>query len=394
MREADSDTHGSEIESFDDADSTISSDDSSDIVASETIDTKVSEEMTETDSMSETSESEPDSSEMVLLPNEESGFVVHYIDVGQGDAALIVCDGEAMLIDGGPVDASELIYSYLDKYEIYELKYIVGTHPDEDHIGGLAAAMNVATVERAFCSVDEYDSKPFSSFIKYLNQQKVSLEIPEAGMELMLGSAKVLFLAPIKALDETNNNSIIIRVEYGDTSFLFTGDAEFEEEDTLIYSDFEFASTVLKVAHHGSEYSTSEVFLDIVSPSIAIISCGNENTYGFPKQAVLDLLEAAGVVLYRTDLHGDILVYSDGEQIEVETEYESENDPFQAPSLENPDPSGEHDCDYVVNKNSGKFHLPECDSVKQMKEKNKWYYVGDREDLIEMGYTPCKNCNP
>ena len=345
----------------------------------------------ETQTSSETSE--PSSPSDPSDP-EKKGLVVHFIDVDQGDSSLIICDGEAMLIDGGSSDKSELIYAYLKKYEITHLKYIVATHPDDDYIGGLSAALIFATVERAFCSVDEYDSKPFSSFQKYLNKQKVELEIPEAGTELALGCAKLTVLAPIKELESTNNNSIVIRLEYGKTSFLFTGDAEFDEEDTILFSDRIVESTVLKVGHHGSEYSTSKDFLDAISPSIAIISCGKDNTYGFPKQTVLDLLKERNVDLYRTDMHGDILVYSNGEKITVSMEKEPDGDVFLAPVIESPDPGSEVDCDYICNKNSHKFHYPNCEAVRKMKEANKLYFKGDRQELIDDGYVPCKICNP
>ncbi|MBR3058717.1 MAG: MBL fold metallo-hydrolase [Clostridiales bacterium] len=325
-----------------------------------------------------------------------STFVVHFIDVGQGDASLILCDGEAMLIDAGASDQSELIFAYLKKNEITKLKYIVGTHPDDDHIGGLAAALNYASVERAFCSVDDYDSKAFVNYLKYLNKQKVELEIPEAGMELELGSAKVTFLGPISQAETTNNNSIVIRVEYGETAFLFTGDAEYEEEQSLLYADGELSATVLKVAHHGSEYSSTEDFLDAVSPQYAVISCGNDNSYGFPTQKILDRLKERDVELYRTDMQGDILAYSDGKTVTFETEKElSEGeDLFLAPAIIAPVPSGDSDCDYICNTNSKKFHYPDCEAVLKMKEKNKMYFTGDREELIQEGYVPCKICRP
>jgi len=365
------------------------------------------ESTTDETTASETTE-EPTSSEETIMPSEtadpsdssepenpeEKGLVVHFIDVDQGDASLIICDGEAMLIDGGASDKSELIYSYLEKYEITHLKYIVATHPDDDHIGGLAAALNIATVERAFCSVDEYDSRPFSSFQKYLNKQKVELEIPEAGMEFPLGGAVLTVLAPLTESESTNNNSIVIRLEYGKTSFLFTGDAEFEEENTILFSDQTLKSTVLKVGHHGSEYSTSEGFLNAVSPALAIISCGWDNAYGFPKQTVLDHLKERDVELYRTDMHGDILVYSDGETISVETEKETDGDVFVAPVIVAPTPGTDHECDYICNKNSRKFHYPDCEAVRKMKESNKLYFKGDRQELIDEGYSPCKICKP
>ncbi len=373
----------------------VTSESSSDVTSEETSESS-SEDTSEITSTEQSEPSEVPTASGSSDPSdpEVKELVVHFIDVGQGDASLIICDGEAMLIDGGASDKSELIYAYLQKHEITHLKYIVATHPDDDHIGGLAAALNIATVERAFCSVDEYDSRPFSSFQKYLNKQKVELEIPEPQEKLELGGATVTFLAPIEKLESTNNNSIVISLEYGKNSFLFTGDAEYEEENTILFSDAVLKSDVLKVGHHGSEYSTSEDFLDAVDPQYAVISCGRENSYGFPKQSVLDLLKERDLKLYRTDLHGDILFYCDGETITVSTENETDGDVFLGPVLQDPDPGSDADCDYVVNTNSRKFHYPYCDSVRKMKESNKWYFKGDRQELIDEGYTPCRNCKP
>ena len=351
----------------------------------ETSSSETSDTLASTDTSTESSET---------IEDVVKQLEVHFIDVGQGDASLIVCDGEAMLIDGGPSDRSDLIYSYLKEGEIDHLKYIVGTHPDDDHIGGLAGALNYATVERAFCSVDEYDSRPFSSFQKYLNKQKVVLEVPEAGTELELGGATVQILGPRVSLEDTNNNSIVIRIVYGHVSFLFTGDAEYDEENSLLNSSCDLSSTVLKVAHHGSEYSTSDRFLKKVDPKYAIISCGRDNAYGFPKQSVLDKFKEMNIDLLRTDIYGDIIFVTDGEDVDIYVEKNVEDDVFIAPGTIETVPDSAIASDYIVNTNTGKFHYPDCSAVKKMKEKNKWYYTGTREDLIGMGYIPCKICNP
>ena len=361
----------------------------------------------ETSMLSDPSEDPSDETSLSVNPSDETAdetsapsipedvdFVVHFIDVGQGDAALIVCGGEAMMIDGGSSDKSELIYSYLKKNGITDLKYVVATHPDDDHMGGLSGALNFATAERAFCSVTEYAGWAFENFRKYLTKQIVEIEVPSSGTVLTLGSAEITVLAPIETLEEVNNNSIVLRIVYGNTSFLFTGDAEFSEESTILTSGREIKSDVLKVGHHGSEYSSSTTFLKEVSPSVAVISCGKGNDYGFPKQRVLDSLQKQDVQLFRTDLCGDILIYSDGETLYVSPEKALSDDPFVAPEPMEIDPADIPDCDYVVNKSSRKFHLPTCESVAKMSEKNKWCYEGDRETLIAEGYEPCQMCNP
>lgn len=236
----------------------------------------------------------------------ESSFTIHFIDVGQADASLVICDGKTMLIDGGNAADSDLIYSYLKKLKIKKLDYIVCTHPHEDHVGGLAGALNYAKVGTAFCSMDSYDSKAFNSFVKYLKKRNAEIAIPSAGDEFKLGSATVTILAPINMYDDLNNMSIVLRIEYGDTSFLFMGDAEREEEQDILDAGYELESTVLKVGHHGGETSTTYPFLREVSPKYAVLSVGKDNAYGHPHDNTLSRFKDAEVKVLRTDICRDI----------------------------------------------------------------------------------------
>ena len=313
--------------------------------------------------------------------SDDSSFEVHYIDVGQADAALVLCDGEAMLIDGGNREDSSLIYSYLKQYEVDHLEYMVATHAHEDHAGGLLGALNYAQVDTAYCPVDSYESDTFENFTEYLAKQDKAITIPKVGDSFMLGSASVQIVGVDSAAEETNNTSIVLRVVYGDTSFLFTGDAEREAEELILSSGYEIESTVLKVGHHGSESSTSYPFLREVDPAYAVISVGEGNTYGHPTEEVLSRLRDADVELYRTDLQGTIVCSSDGETVTFKTQNVLEK------------PVGR---DYVANQNpsSMKFHEPSCGSVESMKEEYKFYFTGTREELIAMGYSPCGSCKP
>lgn len=263
----------------------------------------------------------------VSLP-EDSYFEAHFLNVGQGDASLIICDGEAMLIDGGNSEKSSFIYSYLEQHGITHLKYIIGTHPDADHIGGLSGALNYATVDEAYCSELEYDTKTFKNFVKYLEKLGVNLQVPEVGQELTLGSATGQIIGPVITAEEGNNNSIVIRIEYGNTSFLFTGDAEYEEEKSIMESGAKLKSNVLKVGHHGSTYSTSRDFLKKVDPQYAIISVGKNNDYGHPHDKLLSRLKEKSVQVFRTDLQGTIICNSDGNDVIFSVEKNENADIF------------------------------------------------------------------
>lgn len=361
--------------------------------------------------------------ESTPLISDESSFEIYYLDVGQGDAACVICDGHAMLIDGGNSSKSSLIYSFLRSHEISYLDYIIASHPDADHIGGLSGALNYADVGVAYCTVTEQGSETFNDFIRYLDKRGCELSVPEPGETFYLGSSNVTIVYPDAGITRSDNTSIALRIEYGDTSFFFTGDCEQEDESALISSGYVLKSDVLKVGHHGSRYSTGTAFLNAVQPTHAVISVGGSNTYGHPTEEVLSLLQSANVTLYRTDIQGDIHCISDGTTVTFDVEKNADFDVFLAaggyqnyldelaaratePTTEEPsDRTIPEDTDpqeteahvtYIVNtnKNSLRFHYPDCPSVSQMKESNKWYFTGTREELIDMGYIPCGRCHP
>ncbi|MCR5421033.1 MAG: MBL fold metallo-hydrolase [Lachnospiraceae bacterium] len=329
-----------------------------------------------------------------LTASNKGVFEIDFLDIGQGDSILVNCDGHYMLIDGGSSKASNLIFTVLKNKGISYLDYIVATHADEDHVGGLAGALNYAKVGTAYCSVTEHNTKAFNSFKKYLTKQGKSISIPSAGDSFALGSAKVTVLAPVgvSKSDDNNNNSIVLRIIYGETSFLLTGDAEYEEERQIMDSCTNIKSTVLKVGHHGSKNSTSIKFLYKVSPEYAVISVSADNSYGHPANEVLTQLNRRNVQVYRTDLQGDIHLFSDGKTVTFSTEKKS------GTSTNVSDVRSEagtpRKMDYILNTNTKKFHFPECKSVENMKEKNKKAFHGSRDEVISLGYSPCGNCRP
>lgn len=342
----------------------------------------------------------------VSLP-EDSSFEIHYIDVGQADSALILCDGKAMLIDGGNSNDSSLIYSYLRDHGISHLSVILGTHGHEDHIGGLSGALSYATADVAYCSVSEYDSSAFSNFLNKLAAQGLSLTIPAPGDSFMLGSAQVTILGPISPSDEPNNTSIVLKIQYGATSFLFTGDAELDEETEILNAGYDISCTVLKTGHHGSSTSTGYRWLREANPEYAVISCGNGNEYGHPHEAVLSRFRDAEVKVYRTDLQGHIICRSDGTTVTFEVEQNPNADTLAGAGAggnhtQNTEPAtqptqnGENSekITYICNTNTKKFHEPGCSSVDSMSEKNKLEITATRDELIAQGYAPCGRCYP
>ena len=357
-------------------------------------------------------QNDPPETQAPAIPN-SSGFKVHFIDVGQADAALVICDGKTLLIDGGNADDSNLIYSYLHRLGVKHLDYIIATHAHEDHVGGLSGALNYATAGKVYSPVTSYDSKAFRNFISNVSKQGKSVTIPQVGTQFALGSAVCSVLA-VNTSSDTNNTSIVVRIVYGNTSFLFTGDAEREVEQAMMNRGTYLQSTVLKVGHHGSYTSTSYRFLWNVMPQYAVISCGKGNSYGHPHDEVLSRLHDADVTLFRTDMQGDIICTSNGSSVSFSVSRNAGADVYeglgnnhtQDPRPEQTDPPQQEDPsftqpedtpageEYVLNTNSMKFHFAFCEWAQKISSKNRRDYTGSREDLIEQGYSPCGSCNP
>lgn len=374
----------------------------------------------------ESAEEEPAEKTVVVEPiiPENSTFSIRYLDVGQADAALVECDGHYMLIDGGNKHDSDKMYAILKQDGIDHLDIIVGTHPDADHIGGLPGALNYATADLTLCSTDTYTTETFADFQKYADKNGGGIEIPEVGDKYNLGSSVVTILG-VNGGNGTNESSIVLKIQYGETTFLFTGDAGREAEQAILNSGTDLSAMVLKVGHHGSADSTTYPFLREIMPLYAIISVGTDNSYQHPTDDVLSRLRDANVEVYRTDLQGDITVISDSKNVSISTEKtvskeaimmsaeataiaraeaeakeEAKAQAEAAASAKKKEESSSTSTsalagtDYVLNTNTKKFHYPSCSSVKQMKAQNTTYYTGTRDEAISMGYDPCGNCHP
>lgn len=264
---------------------------------------------------------QPDTQPETTVPTLPQGseLQVRFLDVGQADAALISCDGHHMLIDGGNRGDSNLIYSVLQREEISYLDMVVATHAHEDHIGGLPGAFQYASAGLTLSPVTAYDSDVFETFVAKAREKGGGLTVPEPGDTYPLGSATVTILG-VNGAEDTNNTSIVLRIDYGETSFLFTGDAEREAEQVILDSGLPLSATVLKVGHHGSDTSTSYPFLREIMPQYAVISVGTGNSYGHPTEETLSRLRDADVKVFRTDMQGDIVFTSDGKTVTAQTQ--------------------------------------------------------------------------
>lgn len=240
------------------------------------------------------------------------GLYVHYIDIGQGDAALLWCDGEYMLIDGGDAGEADRLVEYLEQQGVDTLSYVICTHSHADHCGGLDKAIDAFGAERVFVSPYNSENRQFTQLLNSAENAGAEVEIPDMGIEYRLGEASFSFIGPVEEYDDQNNNSLVVKIEYGNKVFLFTGDMERTAENDLLDTGVSIKCDVLKVGHHGSSTSTSYRFLYEADPSVAVISCGEGNSYGHPHEETMSRLNDAEVTVYRTDLEGSIVLFCDG----------------------------------------------------------------------------------
>lgn len=327
---------------------------------------------------------------VAVLTGEEL-LTVHFIDVGQADCALLASDGHYMVIDGGNNDDAETIVDYLQGQGVQTLDAVVGTHPHEDHIGSLDAVINSFDVEKVYMPKIMHTSQTFEDVLDAIANKGLKITAPKPGDTFSFGACQVEVMGPWQEYSDFNNNSIVLRVTAGETRFLFTGDAEKTAEEDMMRNGCDLQADVLKVGHHGSSTSTSDGFLQAVSPSCAVISAGEGNSYGHPEQATLEKLEDYGVNIYRTDEQGTIVCTTDGVDITCYFANGAENGERQEPKSDLAAEPAEAAEIYIGNKKSMKFHSEKCASLPE--EQNR-VYLKSREEAVELGYTPCGSCQP
>ena len=229
---------------------------------------------------------------------------VYYFDVGQADSILIVNNNSTMLIDAGNNDDGELVVNNIKKLGISKLDYVIGTHPHEDHIGGLDDVIDAFDIGTIYMPKVQTNTKTFEDVLDSVSNKGLTITAPKIGDKFQVGNANCEVMSTGEDSSNLNSTSIVIRMEYNNKSYLFMGDAEKINEDSREWPQ----TDILKVGHHGSSTSSSQNFLDQVKPKIAVIQLGEGNKYGHPHDEVIKRLENIGAIIYRTDLQKDILI--------------------------------------------------------------------------------------
>lgn len=355
---------------------------------------------------------------------EDGTLTVTFLDVGQGNAVLVEQDGEYMLIDGGDREYSSFVVSYLKEQGVDELEYVIASHYDADHLNGIVGALNVFPCKLVLGPDDTADSRVYESFLDVIEEKDIELAYPAVGDTYTLGDAEFTIVCPDSYdASDANDNSVGVRLTYGETSFLICGDAGTGVERRMIERGITLETDVYLASHHGSSGSSSLEFLQAVSPDVVVISAGLDNSYGHPTAEVLENIQSVGATLYRTDLQGTLVAVSDGSAVTWNVapctdyrdggELETAGAPEEAAAGAGTEMTGETgaeavesevsdpaagtvngQAEYVMNRNTKKFHLPSCASVEDISPENKANFTGSREELIAAGYEPCKRCNP
>lgn len=330
---------------------------------------------------------------------------VDYIDVGQGDSILITTpDGVGMLIDAGEGEGkSGAVTSYLTQRGIDELDTVIATHPHSDHINAMDEVLDSTEVEHFYMPDVSHTTKDFENMLDALEDVE-DIKAVKAGDTFSLGQqVSCRVLAPCsESYEDLNDYSVVIKLTYGETDFIFMGDAEALSEEEILAAGEDVSADVLKCGHHGSSSSSSPDFVEAVDPQYAVISCGVDNSYGHPDSETLSVLDSFGITVLRTDKQGTITIESDGNNIiyndtasavsEEAVQTTNESEAAFKDSRENETSSPvESEITYIGNINSKKFHKSDCSTLPA--EKNRVYF-SSRQEALQQGYSPCGKCDP
>lgn len=341
----------------------------------------------ESDSFTE-SEKENITESNLLTDINTDGLVLAILSVGDASSQIVQVDGKTMVVDVGDVSDTKHVKGCLDALGVENLEAVVLSHAHSDHLGGYEALRDY-DINKSYISPQANDTEIYEKAIDFIEEKSEEVIVPEVGDTFALGSATVEFLAPRQSdYTDLNNSSLVIRITYGNNSFLLPGDMEGIEAEEMIEDYEHLESDVFVAAHHGSnsDGANSYYLLRTVNPlAVVISSAGEESEYGFPHEEVLSRINDLGAKLYRTDLLGDIVITSDGKDIEFNKEkIEMDKNDSIDYGLES------QNC-YIGNLNSKKFHFSTCSSLPA--EHNRIYFK-NREDAVKLGYSPCGICNP
>ena len=321
----------------------------------------------------------------MTFESSEGNLVIHYIDVGQGDSTLVMFpNDEVALIDGGTKAGRLDLVDYLKKFKINKIDYLIGTHPHEDHIGGLPEVIRNFEIGKIYLPNKTNNTQIFEELLNEIKNNNLKISEGKTGVEIIENKDfKFYMIGPSKEYQNINNNSIVTKITYKDFSTLITGDAEKEAELDMIKEGHNLKADILRVGHHGSSTSNSEEFLDKVDPAYAIISYGKDNTYGHPHREVIDSLNKRNIVTLKTEELGDIILQTDGKKVTWLTDITEEG---RVANIEKPDNIEEI---YIGNINSKTFHAESCNSLP--KDENQIRF-NSKEEALKEGYKPHSVC--
>lgn len=320
---------------------------------------------------------------------------VHFIDVGQADSTFIeLGNGQTMLIDAGL--GGDDVVKYIKDLQYSDIDFVVATHPHDDHIGGMATVLDSFDIGKMYMPRQEHTISAFTNMLDVIENKNIELHEAKAGVNITTsGIIKIDILAPFaESYSNLNNCSAVVKLTYGETVMLFTGDAEQVIETQLLNSDID--ADVLKVGHHGAGSSSAPSFIRAVSPEIAVISCGKDNSYGHPDYETLAILNEVGADIYRTDEQGTIQVTADQHK-KITVDKKASTVKENAPPIENNGEQEENNDNSVINDNQSevvyrtntgkKYHRSGCSYLKSK-------IATTVSEAQAMGLAPCSRCNP
>ncbi len=326
-------------------------------------------------------------------------LTVYFLDVGQGDAELIVSPtGKTVLIDAGPPEAAGRLARRLAELLSAPLDLVVLTHPHLDHLGGLRAALEVRGAKLFLDSGFPNASPAYEAVLESLEKHHLSVKTARAGRNIDLGGGATLqVLAPVEPFlsgtrSDINANSVVMRLTYGHRHVYFSGDSEAETESRVLASGQDLAADVYKVAHHGSKHSSGEALLRAIHPSVAVIEVGRGNDYGHPTPEALERLRAHGARVLRTDEDGEVRLVTDGDSLEVTAEHPHDAPAAGAPA-DRPAPTPPLASGYVASRRSRVFHTGNCPAASRIEATNRVTFAS-RSEAEASGRTPAKDCHP